>query len=118
MIDRCDNPKAPAFKNYGGRGIKVCDRWYSIENFIKDMGDRPPGKMLERLDNNGNYTPANCAWRTATDQSRNRRSVKLSVELASAIRSMRGRMTRRKLATHFNVSKATIDKVMDGEHWK
>jgi len=73
MIERCRNPKVGNFKNYGGRGIRVCRRWLRFEYFLADMGNRKTGTSLERLDNNGNYEPGNCAWKTRAEQSRNTR---------------------------------------------
>lgn len=74
MIQRCCDSGSKDFKNYGARGIKVCDRWLSFENFIADMGARPAGKSLNRKDNNGDYTPENCEWATLVDQARNTRA--------------------------------------------
>lgn len=76
MIQRCSNPKSPNFKYYGGRGIKVCQEWLKFESFFEDMGERPEGLTLERINNNGNYEPSNCKWATAEEQSRNRRIQK------------------------------------------
>lgn len=75
MRQRCNNPNNKDFPNYGGRGIKVCQRWDSFANFIADVGSRPPGNMtIERVDNEGDYEPSNCIWLPKSQQSRNRRT--------------------------------------------
>lgn len=74
MIGRCTNPKHKAFKNYGGRGISVCERWRYFKPFAEDMGERPDGALLDRKDNNGNYEPGNCKWSTRKEQNSNRRN--------------------------------------------
>lgn len=74
MRQRCLNRKNKKYASYGGRGIKVCDRWSSFDLFYKDMGARPSARhSIERVDNDGNYEPSNCRWATASEQRKNQR---------------------------------------------
>lgn len=74
MTQRCRNPKNHAWKHYGGRGVTVCDEWASsFEAFYRDMGPRPPGTSIDRIDVNGNYEPGNCRWADAATQAKNQR---------------------------------------------
>lgn len=75
MNDRCSNEKRQDYSRYGGRGIEVCERWQnSFESFLEDMGERPEGLTLDRIDVNGNYEPSNCRWATQKEQQRNKRN--------------------------------------------
>lgn len=73
MIERCTNSNQLHYERYGGRGIRVCERWFLFDNFLEDMGERPHGLTLDRINNDGNYEPSNCRWATGQEQRRNRR---------------------------------------------
>lgn len=78
MMQRCGNPAAAQFADYGGRGIIVCERWLTFSNFREDMGDRPAGLTLERENNEAGYDPNNCRWATRAEQQRNtRRTIRV-----------------------------------------
>ena len=72
MIERCTNPNHKQYKDYGGRGIKVCEAWIKFNGFFKDMGEKPNGLTLDRINNNGDYCKENCKWSTSKEQARNK----------------------------------------------
>jgi hypothetical protein len=75
MLQRCFNPNNPAYCYYGERGITVCEQWLKFENFYADMGPPPPGRTIDRINNDGNYEPGNCEWATQAEQVANRRKL-------------------------------------------
>lgn len=116
MLTRCYNPNDKDFKNYGGRGIKVCDSWrLSFEAFLQDMGNRPSGATLDRKDNGKGYSPSNCLWRSTKYQNRNKRGVKLNPRKVHSIRT--SNKSRSELARIYSVSPSNIGCVQRGETW-
>ena len=77
MKGRCKNPNDDRYKDYGGRGIEVCEKWDKFEGFLEDMGERPAGTTIDRVDNDGNYEKKNCIWATPKEQGRNTRSNRM-----------------------------------------
>ena len=128
MWTRVRNPNREDWKLYGGRGIGVCSAWDSFAKFLKDMGLRPIGTSLDRLDSNKNYKPSNCRWATPKEQIQTRRKghfigeknhqAKLTWEAVKVIRATRGYGMSSILARRFGVSRSTILKVWCNESWK
>lgn len=121
MLARCYSLKYRDHKYYAGRGITVCERWRdSIAAFITDMGPRPsPQHTLDRIDNDGNYTPDNCRWATPTEQSRNRQNTKLSAGLVRELRAWvasGGNLAKWARDKGINISTAT--NAAAGRKWK
>ena len=85
MRQRCNYPDSTVYSYYGGRGIKVCKRWDDFDLFLEDMGERPAGTTLDRIDVNGDYEPSNCRWSTAEEQARNRRVYVNSMDGVSGV---------------------------------
>jgi hypothetical protein len=113
MRQRCYNPNDPGYKNWGGRGIRICRRWRTFANFLADMGPRPPGMTIERRNNDGNYTPSNCVWLPKAKQARNRRKPKVSSEQAAAIRN--DPRTQREIAADYGIDKSQVSRIKSGQ---
>lgn len=121
MKQRCFNPRSKDFACYGGRGIGVCRRWLSFDNFIADMGERPsPQHTIERRRRNGNYSKRNCYWATRVEQGRNTVRVQLSMEKARSIRTQYacGGVTYESLAEANCVSLTSIARVINHKTWR
>ena len=121
MKVRCKNSKNPEYKNYGGRGITVCDRWlHSFENFYEDMGDKPfPKAQIDRIDNNGNYEPNNCRWVTFAENNRNKRTTIINMNIAEQIREIRKttNLSYPKIANKFNIKTNIVVDVCLNRSW-
>lgn len=118
MKSRCSNPTHHAWKNYGGRGIKVCTRWNDFKNFLSDMGEKPSNRSLDRRDNNGNYEPDNCRWATMMEQQLNKRTVKLTEDDARKIKYGLKSISQASIARMFNVSSSTVWEILNEKIWK
>lgn len=118
MRQRCNNPNNDKWQWYGGRGIKVCERWASFENFLADMGERPENKTLDRIDNNADYEPGNCRWITQLEQTRRQEKNKLRDGVSEALKKDRllG-MSYRALGKKYGISATTAHRCCMGQTW-
>lgn len=128
MRQRCSNPNGNRWAEYGGRGIKVCDRWEEcFENFLADMGEKPMGMSIDRIDVNGNYEPSNCRWATKEIQARNRRPAvvprirkgnKLTRDSLAAIRAChKAGLSGRSIAIAFQISTSLVSMIINEKCW-
>jgi hypothetical protein len=121
MIQRCRSEKNSHWHRYGGRGIKVCQRWIdSLANFYADMGPRPsPKHTIDRINNDGNYEPGNCRWATHAENARNGTRAKITITIAKEIRLFKKSGARAEpIAKLFGISDACIYNVCSGNTWK
>jgi hypothetical protein len=121
MLRRCRNPNCWPYKWYGGRGIRVCERWQGEDgfvNFLADMGPRPEDMTLDRIDTNGHYEPANCRWVTQKENCRNSRATKIDLNTAEKIRAMHAAgSTQTALAGIFSISKSQVANIVHRRQW-
>lgn len=125
MRNRCNSVTHERYKDYGARGIYVNTSWDDFKQFVLDMGDRPRGMSLDRIDNNGPYSKENCRWATPTQQNRNSRRCKITLETAEQIRKeprnrgrpKKGNLTYMDIAKKYGITYRNVKSVLDGDSW-
>lgn len=116
MIYRCTDLNNPRYKDWGGRGITIDPRWLEFDNFLADMGERPPGTSLNRIDNDGNYCKENCEWATPHEQQVNSRLFKLTPDVVAEVKRLRATgMTLRAIGVEMNLNRKTVSSVFSGK---
>lgn len=131
MKDRCYNKRHKSYHRYGGRGITVCDRWLvrgsGFWNFVEDMGQRPKGHSLDRVDNNGPYSPDNCRWATRKEQTANAQLArgerhghsKLNAQSVLLVKALLSEgWSTRQVGARFNISRQSIADIKAGRTWR
>lgn len=116
MLTRCFNPKSAAYAQYGGRGITVCERWKSFENFLADMGEPCAWQSLDRIDVNGNYEPDNCRWASDKQQARNTTRTKFTEQMVADIRA--GKIGVKEAVATTRCSLSAYYMAKKGKNWK
>ena len=122
MKQRILNPNDKAYKDYGGRGITICNEWLEFIPF-KDWSlsnNYQEGLEIDRRDTNGNYEPSNCRWVTSTENNRNKRDTKLNLEKANEIRYLHstGNYTQQELAEKYNINQSNISAIINNKYWR
>jgi len=120
MIARCIHPSQTSYKNYGGRGIKVCSRWKDFQNFFDDMGQKPNSKMqLDRKNNDGDYEPSNCRWATNQENSQNTTRSRVNGKQVATIKRLlhEGKLNQTEIAKMFEVGSNIIWSIKHGVSW-
>lgn len=119
MLARCRYPERDAEAKHARRGIKVCERWLDFANFLADMGERPSGTTIDRVNNDGDYEAGNCRWSTPVEQARNRRNAKLDYETALEIaKRMLAGARAADIAREFGVSESLPREIHKGRTWR